>query len=420
MEQKKRVPKRRFKGFVDEWEERILEDLGRFGKTYSYSRAKEGVGDYYHIHYGDIHKRYDGVIKKTTKIPSLKVEGNYETLNNGDIVLADASEDYMDLGKTVVIEEANKRKIIAGLHTFKFTPNEYLNSLFYLYYSQSSLFKKFSYKTGTGISVFGISKENINKMKLKIPSYLEQQKIGDFFKKLDDMITIQQRKLEKTKALKSAYLAEMFPAEGERLPKRRFAGFTGEWRVKKIGKLMNVTSVKRIHQSDWREEGVRFLRARDIVAYSKNEQPTDLLYISKEKYKEYTRLSGKVSKGDLLVTGVGTIGVPFLIENENQIYFKDGNIIWFKNHKKIDGYFLYYSFKTKVIQNYIHNIAGIGTVGTYTIENGKQTPIYLPSLNEQQKIGDFFKKLDDMITNHHRKLEKLQALKQAYLHEMFV
>ncbi|NBJ68930.1 MULTISPECIES: restriction endonuclease subunit S [Clostridia] len=205
-----RVPKRRFAGFTGEWEERKFGDLGCFGKTYSYSRANEGVGDYYHIHYGDIHARFDGLIKKTTKIPSLKVEGNYETLNNGDIVIADASEDYKDLGKTVVIEETDKRKIIAGLHTFKFTPNKYMNSLFYLYYSQSNLFKKFSYKTGTGISVFGISKENINKMKLDVPSYIEQQKIGEFFKKLDDLIASHQRKLEKLQALKQAYLHEMF------------------------------------------------------------------------------------------------------------------------------------------------------------------------------------------------------------------
>ena len=70
---------------------------------------------------------------------------------------------------------------------------------------------------------------------------------------------------------------------------------------------MNVTSVKRIHQSDWTSSGVRFLRARDIVAAFKNEEPSDYLYISEEKYNEYSSLSGKVKIGDLLVTGVGTI-----------------------------------------------------------------------------------------------------------------
>lgn len=74
---------------------------------------------------------------------------------------------------------------------------------------------------------------------------------------------------------------------------------------------MNIASVKRIHQSDWTDSGIRFLRARDIVSASKNEEPDDYLYISKEKYDEYSLVSGKVAIGDLLVTGVGTIGVPY-------------------------------------------------------------------------------------------------------------
>lgn len=135
--------------------------------------------------------------------------------------------------------------------------------------------------------------------------------------------------------------------------------------------MMNVTSVKRIHQSDWTNNGVRFLRARDIVAASKNEELDDYLYISKEKYEEYSALSGKVEVDDLFVTGVGTIGVPYLVENLELLYFKDGNIIWFQNQNKIDGKFLYYSFIGKEIQSFIMASAGTGTVGTYTIDTGK-------------------------------------------------
>lgn len=147
--------------------------------------------------------------------------------------------------------------------------------------------------------------------------------------------------------------------------------------------MMNVTSVKRIHQSDWTDSGVRFLRARDIVAAAKNEEPDDYLYISKEKYEEYSTLSGKVGVSDLLVTGVGTIGVPYLVRNLEPLYFKDGNIIWFQNSDKIDGKFLFYSFSAEQIQGFINESAGIGTVGTYTIESGKKTPISLPNQIEQ-------------------------------------
>ena len=167
---------------------------------------------------------------------------------------------------------------------------------------------------------------------------------------------------------------------------------------------MEITSVKRIHQSDWTDSGVRFLRARDIVAVSKNEEVSEPLFISQEKYDEYSALSGKVKIGDLLVTGVGTIGVPMLINSEEPLYFKDGNIIWFKNENRIDGRFFYYSFNGSFIQNFITESSGIGTVGTYTIENGKKTPINLPvQKEEQEKIGEYFSKLDSLITLHQRK-----------------
>ena len=171
---------------------------------------------------------------------------------------------------------------------------------------------------------------------------------------------------------------------------------------------MDVGSVKRIHQSDWKNEGIRFLRARDIVAFSKNEEPTDLLYIDGNRYDEYSKVSGKVQKGDLLVTGVGSIGVPMLIESNDPIYFKDGNIIWFKNNDALDGNFFYYSFTSSGIQSFIRKSSGTGTVGTYTIDNGKKTPILIPKeKDEQQRIGKFFKQFDSLIALHQRKPNSL-------------
>ena len=202
-------------------------------------------------------------------------------------------------------------------------------------------------------------------------------------------------------------------------PAIRFKEFTDAWEQRKLGDMMNVTSVKRIHQSDWTDSGVRFLRARDIVAAAKNEEPDDYLYISKEKYEEYSALSGKVGVSDLLVTGVGTIGVPYLVRNLEPLYFKDGNIIWFQNSDKIDGKFLFYSFSAEQIQGFINESAGIGTVGTYTIESGKKTPISLPNQIEQAKVGEFFQQLDNLITLHQRKYDKLTKVKKAMLEKMF-
>ncbi len=205
----------------------------------------------------------------------------------------------------------------------------------------------------------------------------------------------------------------------KKTPRIRFEGFTDDWEQRKLGEVMNVTSVKRIHQSDWTDYGIRFLRARDIVSAYKNEEPDDYLYISKEKYNEYSSISGKVSIGDMLVTGVGTIGVPYLVENSEPLYFKDGNIIWFQNEDKVFGKFLFYSFAGKSIQDFITESAGIGTVGTYTIESGKKTPISLPNKEEQERIGLFFANLDRLITLHQRKCEKLKMFKKSMLEKMF-
>ena len=192
------------------------------------------------------------------------------------------------------------------------------------------------------------------------------------------------------------------------------------WEQRKLGDLMDVGSVKRVHQSDWRDSGVRFLRARDVVADFNNEEPDDYLYIDQKMYEEYSAQSGKVQQGDLLVTGVGTIGIPMLIKSEKPLYFKDGNIIWFKNKNAIDGQFFYYSFISKGIQDFIKESAGIGTVGTYTIDSGKKTPINLPtSIEEQKKIGAFLESIDNVITLHQRKYEKLQIIKKSMLENCF-
>ena len=253
-------------------------------------------------------------------------------------------------------------------------------------------FMNFNGDSGARSDRFSIRDNVFFQMPIPIPNIDEQRKIGELLTCLDNLITLHQRK------------CIFFTGRAGRListvNKKRI---TSSWEQRKLGDMMNVTSVKRIHQSDWTDSGVRFLRARDIVAAAKNEEPDDYLYISKEKYEEYSTLSGKVGVSDLLVTGVGTIGVPYLVRNLEPLYFKDGNIIWFQNLDKIDGKFLFYSFSAEQIQGFINESAGIGTVGTYTIESGKKTPISLPNQIEQAKVGEFFQQLDNLITLHQRK-----------------
>jgi len=249
----------------------------------------------------------------------------------------------------------------------------------------------------------------------------EQRKIASFIITLDRRIDAQQSLVKSLKKYKRGLLKDMFPQEDATVPKLRLAGFTGDWAQHNLGDLMNVTSVKRIHQSDWTNSGVRFLRARDIVAAAKNEKVSEPLFISQEKYNEYSEISGKVKKGDLLVTGVGTIGVPMLINSDEPLYFKDGNIIWFKNENIIDGKFFYYSFVSDGIQKFILESAGTGTVGTYTIDSGRKTPVYLPVQREEQiQIGKYFSQLDALIVLHQRKLDILMQCKNGIVQQLFI
>uniref|UniRef100_UPI00403F3F16 restriction endonuclease subunit S n=1 Tax=Lentilactobacillus hilgardii TaxID=1588 RepID=UPI00403F3F16 len=211
----------------------------------------------------------------------------------------------------------------------------------------------------------------------------------------------------------------MFPKNGSKFPQLRFSGFADAWEQRKLGELMSITSVKRVHQSDWTSSGIRFLRARDIVALSKGKSPSEKLFISNEKYRNYSEQSGKVQIGDLLVTGVGTIGIPLLINKDEPIYFKDGNIIWFKNQETLNPNYFYHAFKSSNVQNQIRAFSGIGTVGTYTIQSGKETEISVPTLQEQRSIGQFFQITDKLIAANQRKVEKLKELKKGYMQKMF-
>ena len=384
------TPKRRFPGFEGEWEQRKLADIVEINSG----------KDYKHL-----------------------IEGEVPVYGTGGYMLSVSEalsyRDGIGIGRKGTID---KPYILRA-------PFWTVDTLFYCVPKEkddlqfvNAIFERInwrSYDESTGVP--SLSKVIINNIQVFSSCIDEQRTIGDFLLKVEKQISLHQHKLDKLKNLKKAYLSEMFPAEGERVPKRRFPGFEGEWEQKKLGQLMDVGSVKRVHQSDWRDRGVRFLRARDIVSESKNNRPDEFLYIDEELYKKYSAISGVVEKGDLLVTGVGTIGVPMLVESSEPLYFKDGNIIWFKNKNLLDGHFFYYSFTARAIQKFIGDVAGVGTVGTYTIDSGKNTPILLPVTKEEQVvIGNFFNKLDQSISLQQQKLDELNDLKKAYLNELFV
>ena len=416
MTKKTDTPAIRFKGFSDTWEQRKFSELVQIERGGSPRPIDDFITDAPNglnwVKIGDAPTQGNYITKTAEKI---RPEGLSKTreVHPGDLILSNS----MSFGKPYIMG------IDGCIHDgWLLIRNTYgvfdLTFLCHLLGTPQMLSQYRSLAAGSTVN--NLNKELVGNTYVTIPSITEQRVLGAYLEQLDNLITLHQRKYEKLHNIKKSMLEKMFPKNGSNVPEIRFKGFTEAWEQRKLGEVMNVTSVKRIHQSDWTDYGIHFLRARDIVSAYKNEEPDDYLYISKEKYDEYSSISGKVSIGDMLVTGVGTIGVPYLVENSEPLYFKDGNIIWFQNEDKVFGKFLFYSFAGKSIQDFITESAGIGTVGTYTIESGKKTPISLPNKEEQERIGLFFANLDHLITLHQRKLEKLKNIKKACLEKMFV
>ena len=201
-------------------------------------------------------------------------------------------------------------------------------------------------------------------------------------------------------------------------PAIRFKGFTEDWEQRKLGDLMEISSASRVHKNEWEDAGVPFFRSSDVVAEFKGTD-NPKAFISYGLYEELVKKSGRVQKDDVLVTGGGSVGVPYLVKNNEPLYFKDADLIWLKNSGCVNGEFLFTFFTSANFRHYVNSIAHIGTISHYTIEQAQSTPIYLPNKDEQNMIGQFFKHLDNLITLHQRKLLKLKNVKTAMLEKMF-
>lgn len=206
------VPEVRFPGFTGDWELRKLDSLVDRLNSYSLSRdveTREYTG-YKYIHYGDIHTKVADIIDESSNLPNIKA-GNYEFLEKGDLVLADASEDYQGIATAAVITIDIPFRLVAGLHTIALRPKpKQVDSLFLYYLINSPVFRQYGYKVGTGMKVFGISVTNLLKFESMFPLLEEQTQIGNFFKQLDNIIALHQRELDALKETKKAFLQKMF------------------------------------------------------------------------------------------------------------------------------------------------------------------------------------------------------------------
>lgn len=185
----------------------------------------------------------------------------------------------------------------------------------------------------------------------------------------------------------------------------------------------NVSSSKRVHKNDWRSDGVPFYRTRELVKLSERGFVDNELFITSELYEQFKKNYGVPSPGDLLISGVGTIGVPYVIDDERPFYFKDGNIIWFKNRGVFFPQYIYYLYKSTFMFNQLHAMSAGTTVDTYTIINAENTMLPLPPYAEQQRIVDriesLFAKLDEAKEKAQEVVDGYDARRAAILHKAF-
>jgi len=204
-----------------------------------------------------------------------------------------------------------------------------------------------------------------------------------------------------------------------KVPAIRFKRFSEAWTSSELGKLLDITSAARVHKNEWTDTGVPFFRTSDVVSIYKGKK-NKKAYISLDLYKELSARSGSVKKDDLLVTGGGSIGIPYLIETKEPLYFKDADLLWLKNFSGTNGYFLFTFFSSTPFRKYISSISHIGTISHYTIEQAKITPIHVSKESkEQTKIGEYFQQLDTLIAQHQKKHDKLLKIKKSLLEKIF-
>ena len=405
---KKKVPELRFKGFTDDWEERKLGELSNIvgGGTPSTSNSEYWDGDidwYAPAEIGE--QRYVSKSKKTITELGLK-KSSARILPVGTVLFTSRA----GIGNTAILgKEATTNQ---GFQSIVPNPNK-LDS--YFIYSRTNELKRYGEVTGAGSTFVEVSGKQMSKMSIMIPELSEQKKIGSFFEQLDNTIALHQRKLDLLKEQKKGYLQKMFPKNGAKVPELRFAGFADDWEERKLGELGKVTTGKAFSSKDFDEQGEYLVITNKDISNSSRSQNviTDRINISDKDIVEKYNLSGE----NILVTMDGVnLGKTAMYSNEDALLAQRvGRIqstqLEFIYQITSSSSFLM-AMRTLSVGNAIKHIS-LTQISNYST--------LVPSnKNEQQKIGSFFKQLDDTIALHQRKLDLLKEQKKGFLQKMFV
>ena len=417
-------PKIRFKGFTEEWEQRKLGEILYSLRNNTLSRAELSLenGVVKNVHYGDILVKFGEILDvKKELLPMIVDElvlAKYRDsfLQNGDIVIADTAEDET-VGKCSEIAGVSDEKIIAGLHTIPCRPLFNFASGYLGYYLNSDDYHRQLLPLMQGIKVTSISKSALQDTKIQYPKSLEEQEqIGTYLRWLGHLITLHQRKCDETKKLKKYMLQKMFPQNGMKVPEIRFEGFTSDWEQRKLSELVLLITKGTTPLDKSGNGEINFIKIENIDPSSGEITPE--MKISRKEHNGYLKRS-QLQENDILFSIAGTLGRVSIVKscvlpaNTNQalaiIRTKEGDLRYLTT-----------VLKGNAVADFIRKNPTVGAQPNLSLEQVGNIELPYPSMAEQEKIGEYFFSLDNLITLHQRKCDELVKIKKYMLQNMFV
>ena len=397
------TPKIRFKGFTDDWEQRKLGDVFK-----EYSEKHHDELPALTIVQGG------GTIFREESDRSLQYDksnlSGYKMVKKDDFIVHLRS---FEGG----LEKANSDGIISpAYHTMH---GDNVDSRFYYPYFRSYDFINrklvahvYGIRDGRSIDIDGMKS-----IEIPYTSYEEQKTIGDYLDSLDHLITLHQRKCDETKQLKKFMLQKMFPKNGEKNPKIRFEGFTDDWEQRKSGQIAPLRGGYAFKSNEYCSDGIPIVRISNIL--SDGSVGADFAYYDEQDTDEiYTLYDGAVV---LAMSGATTGKVSVLCDEKGQKYYQNQRVGYFIPTDICDYKFVKTIMRSRLFADQLSAVLVAGAQPNVSSKEIDGFKFLIPqSKNEQKKIGEYFSTLDNLITLHQRKCEKLKELKKYMLHNTFV
>ncbi|WP_052772670.1 restriction endonuclease subunit S [Thioalkalivibrio versutus] len=288
-----------------------------------------------------------------------------------------------------------------------------VESRFVNYWLQSPRFRS-QLDKANGATVDTLTVKKLKSVQIDFPPLPEQKRIvvilDEAFAGIDTAVANTEKNLDNARELFESYLDSVFQAERP------------GWDRTTLGDLYEIGSSKRVHKKDWRENGVPFYRAREIVKLAENGAVDNELFISERRFQEYGEKTGVPQTDDLMVTAVGTLGICYVVQPADRFYFKDASVLWFRPKRAINANFIQYAFRSPLVERQTTDSQG-ATVGTLTISRAKTISISIPYLELQEKIAKSLREVelevDRLSAVQRRKLVALRELKESLLQKAF-